>query len=65
MDYVMNFIKDASTTAALLGMGSLFCFAHPIHIDPKVPVIAVHARRYEFKDKHQEKPFERSASNSF
>jgi len=47
MDYVMNFIKGASTTAALLVMGSLSCFARPI-IDAKVPVIAVHARRYEF-----------------
>jgi cytochrome c oxidase subunit II len=49
MDYVMNFIKGASTTAALLVMGSLSCFARPIRMDAKVPVIAVRARRYEFK----------------
>jgi len=45
MDYVMNFIKAASLSL----MGPIFCFAGPRQVDSKLPIITVHARRYEFK----------------
>lgn len=48
MVYVMNFIKVASTAAALFLMGPIFCFAGPRPVDSKIPIITVHARRYQF-----------------
>jgi cytochrome c oxidase subunit 2 len=41
----MRFIQ----VAVLVLMGSIFCFAGTRPTDSKIPIITVHARRYEFK----------------
>lgn len=45
----MRLIQVALQAAVLVLMGSIFCFAATRQADSKIPIIAVHARRYEFK----------------
>lgn len=45
----MRFIKGLSIVAMLFFMGPIVCFASSRQINSKMPIIIVHARRYEFK----------------
>lgn len=45
----MRFIQSAFLVAGVVLMSARFCYARPALVDSKIPIIIVHARRYEFK----------------